>query len=102
MSPPLIPGIKNRLAELGVSRECLASSGPGLLPHRAWEFPGCLAPEPHCLALQALNADQQLVNGSLGWGPRWALGRDSQVFQGQGLPHEPGGPAPQATPGSGV
>lgn len=102
MSPPLIPGIKNRLAGLGADRECLASSGPGLLQHRAWGFPGCLAPEPHCLTLQALHTDQQLVNGSLGWGLRRALGRDSQVFQGQGFPREPGGPAPQATLGSRV
>ena len=42
------------------------------------------------------------MKGSLGRSPSPALGRDSQILQGEGFPHEPGGPAPQATLGSGV
>lgn len=89
---PPIPGSKNGLAGLGVGRECLAIAG----------FLGCLAPEMGDRTLQVSHGGQQLVDGRLGWGPSLALDRDSQVFQGEGLPPEPRGPAPQATPGSGA
>lgn len=61
-----------------------------------------LAPETVDCALQVSHGGQQLEDGDLGWGPNLALDRDGQVFQGEGFPSEPRGPAPQATPGSGA
>lgn len=93
-----MPGSKYQLAGWGVGSECLAIAGSGVLLHRAGGFPGCLAPKIDYLVLQVPHRGQEPVDGSLGWGPRLALGRPCQVLQGEGLPHKPGGPALQATP----
>jgi hypothetical protein len=85
---------------MGIGRGCLATAR--VLLYKTWGILECPVPKMGYFALQVAHRGQQLTDSSGRWVQTLVLGRDSQVLQGEGLPHRPRGPAPQTTPGFGA